>query len=181
MLDAGGVFKDVGAFGEAIDEEVGGGVACAFVVGEAVLPFVAAEHVDRFGATSPLILHVDKLEVAVGTQFDANHQFISRGERTRDGFEDRSAFAGLLDPEGLSELERVVLVGRDVFNVLNVLPMGTAPGDAIVCLLQGDLSHIGANLVPDPGLLIETGVGFDMFRLNGLASEGHFHQRTIFR
>ena len=31
MLDAGGVFKDVGAFGEVIDEEVGGGVAGAFV------------------------------------------------------------------------------------------------------------------------------------------------------
>src|SRR5262245_62082582 len=77
MLDARAVLEDVNALGQVIDEEVAGGVARAFVIGEAVLVFVLAEHVHRLGAAAALVLEMDVFHVAIDAQLDADDQFVA--------------------------------------------------------------------------------------------------------
>jgi len=103
VLDTKGVLEDVGALGEVVDVEVRGGIFGGFVVAEAVLVFVAGEDIDGFGATGAMVFHVEVFHVTVGTQFDADHEFVTDFSFSVGREEFRAFFGVLFEVDGFCE------------------------------------------------------------------------------
>ena len=79
------VFKHISPFAQVIDEEVRSSVASAFVVAQAALVLVLAQHVHRFEAGGAHVFQVDVFHIAVGAQFYPYDQFVAGAQRLGGG------------------------------------------------------------------------------------------------
>lgn len=175
VLDAEGVLKDVGAFGEVVYVEVGGGVLGGFEVAETILIFVAGEDVDWLGTAGTVVFHVDVFHVAVDTEFDADYEFVTDCSFAI-GREEFGAFlGGFLEVDGFIQLQLFTFMDRDFANVFHVLPVNRTPGDPFVGFVEGDFSKVGLHFCSWETVFIEPGASFDFFRFDGMSPDGNFH------
>ena len=170
------VLEDISALGQVVDEEVAGGIAGGFVVGQAVLIFVAGKHIDRLGAAAPLILQVDKFHVAVGSQNQAHNEFVSRLEIAVERLEHLTRFFVLTNVDLLGQAQRGGSVRGDFGHVLEVLPVHAAPCDAGVVLGHLHLAKRRGDFAAAKFLLIKSGAGLDVFRFNLFAVQRHLNE-----
>ena len=61
------VFKNISAFWQPAEKEIGAGIFGAFIISEPALPFVSAQNVYGFQATGTHIFHVYIFHIAVCT------------------------------------------------------------------------------------------------------------------
>ncbi len=82
-LDARRILENVSPARQVVDEKVTGRVARRLIIGQSVLVSVLGQDIDRLRAAAAVIFHVNKLHVAIDSQFDSHHQLVA----DRDGID----------------------------------------------------------------------------------------------
>ena len=172
------VLEDVRAAWQPLEEEPRARVADRHVPADAIPEAPAREHVERLRQARTVIRQFEKLVVPVARHHEPHDEFITHLDRhaVAGRHELRPRLREPLHEQLLLDRELLAARSRHVGDVVEILPVDAAEGQALLGLRQRDRRLLGCDLAAHQARLEEPRARFDVRRHDRLAADRHAHE-----